>query len=1209
MMDLGLAHGIRLRFEDGLLDAILLDLHRKPKITVREELLGGDVRPEALAPARIEGTVAQQDLGIGRRELEISESRNGRVVATLSQRFELRTPIEWRLKLGTAGKLDQKNVTFDLPDKVSMTVQTAAPYVLEPGGLRVSLPAGSTEITLTVTSQPVFAVSETIIVCRPDQMREAAIVASCLPARHFIPILGIDLPPMTKQDYIAQYNKFSQSQDDMMSQVGGTIGRKELSSADKASKLRLLSIVLDMQEQRSSLTPYRSWAKRNLMLSSLISELGVKRAIFLHKFMPDELVAIDPGPEARRMVNGEEKVTEEQSQMFEGIPEKLDLSGTSLSELSSDAWRLLHGDDSSPEQTIEVSADSTENYLAALFVALKTGSALRAVEKPAASVQTNLGNLQANTEEAVLVEDTGDVTALLGVLYAHHRSARLVITPRPDVELVKHVVSEHQRKVVAAARAAVDDACGPDFDFASALHRYLSKDGHDPHADVVAAVTAQVPLDAINEVNGSRLTAFTTGLPYSFVHTSEADWANKPIGHVAGDADLLILNEIYSAGLERPAGAFSLIYDPGFFKKSETGEVMRSVGKHFTHPILLSGEDANQMTLMRYPEALPVELIFFNTHGSDNQIVLAHHALSSSLIVQWLRLDHRPIVFNNSCQSWTGVGQEFVRVGARGYIGTLWSIPSDLAADFARMVIERLTLKEELACEAILNTGLSDIIERSYIYAGTANGRLDQWRDRATPLSETALRECALLAGAIDVSHGDLVDLVNRPLRREIHALRILAEGTPYEWSLLNADAMVYELSLMVQQDLPNPKDVEAAFVLADKIDKVLERSDGPQEQIARRSADRFSLTGGLYQRFNAWPEALRDYGRSIAYGDACRNRANLLIQMASISMLQGKREEALKLAQSSYDEFKDKQNRSGLMVALGLLGQLNKRLGRLDDAMIQVKEGYMLAVELQNRDEQSVFKLDESFIHELNGDIDAAIAAAAKALELSRINRNDSGELSAVGKLGVLYRQKGDLEAALRYAVEGLAQSERLAIPKETGTFHLDIAFVLAEKGHYTEALPHYREAVMILGNVGSWELGDGALAALAHCAHQIDDVEALWLVAIWGSQFCEMLEQHQWVSTIPIVVIALKRAIQLSSPEALHNGMQKLASITLSDKPQEQPNQMRFLGSITFLFWKWIENGDHAEVVELARHLDNQTGGQLELEQFVAVPFGGRT
>jgi tetratricopeptide (TPR) repeat protein len=1202
-MDFGPAHGIRLRFEGGLLDAILLDLHRKPKLTVREELLDADVRPEALAPTEVGATVVRQDLGMGMRELELSESRDGRVTATLRQRFELRAPMGWRLTLDTSGRRDQQHILFDLPDKVSITVQTAAPYILESDGIRVSLPEGSSEITLDVTSEQVFAVGETIIVCRPDQMREAAIVASCLPSRHFTPILAIDPPPMAKLDYISQYNKYRQSRDGMMSQLGGTIGFAESYSVDETSQLRLLNTALDAQERRSSLTLYRSWAKRNLMISSLISSLGIERAIFLHNFTPDELIAMDPGPAARRIANDATDSPEQQFQMFEKIPVKLYLSGIGLTDINSAAWRLLHGQDSTPEHIIEVPVDDTASYIPALFVALRTGAALRAVENPTSPVQAICDELNSNAEEAVLVEDTGDVTALLGAMYAYHRSARLVVTPRPDIEPVERVVAEHQRKVVSAAQAIQNDAKSSDF--SAALQSHLSQDGRDPHADVAAAVTAQVPLTAINEVGGRRLTAFTIGLPYSFVHTDEANWADKPIGHVTGDADLLILNEIYSAGLERPAGAFSLIFDPGFFRVSETKNIMRSVGEHFTHPILLSGSDANLLTLIRLPQALPVELIFFNTHGSDDEIVLAQGPLSSSDIVQVIQLSHRPIVFNNSCQSWTGVGRQFVRVGARGYIGTLWSIPSDLAADFARIVVDRLTAKEELVCEAILNTALSGIIERSYIYVGTANGRLDQWRDRATSLAETALLECALLASITT----DNDPLTEAPLRREIHALRSRAEGTPHEWTLLHADAMLSELSLLIKQELHDKSDIEAALALASQIDQILQRSNSLPDQINRRSADRFAATGTLYQRFNAWPEALRDFERSISYGDACRERSNLLIQMATLTMYQGKPKEALRLAQSACDEFKDKQNRSGLMVALGLLGQLSRRFGRFDDAMDHAREGYALAVELENLDEQATFKLDESFIHETTGNLDAAVAAATKAVELFRIHRNDRGELAAVGRLGACYLQKGDLEAALRSARQGLEQAERLAVLKETASFHVDIARVLTEKELHQEALPHYREAVIILGNVGSWELGGASIVRLAECAYQINDAETLWLVAIWGSQFCEKLEQHQLAQVIPpIVVRALKKAIELSSPETTQDHMQRLAAVTMSDKPEEQPEQMRFLGAVVFLCWTWLGGGSHTEAVDFARYLDNQTDTVFELEEFVSVPHSRR-
>ena len=1200
-MDFGPSHGIRLRFEDGLLDAVLLDLHRKPKLTLREELLGTGIQLGALAAPEVGAAVVTHDLGLGVRELELSESRNGEVTATLKQRFALRAPMSWRLRLNAEGKSSQQQTTFDLPNKLRISVETTAPFVLKRDGMRVDLPEGRSEVELAITSKPVFSCGDTIIVCRPDQMREAAIVASCLPARDFTPIIAIDPPPMEKSDYISHYKDFARSQDVMMSQVGGALGRTEINSAGTISKLRLWNDIITMKERRSSLTSYRSWFKRNLMISSLISGLRIERAIFLHHFTADELVTVDPGPLSRAVSLDDINADQPPVQMFDGLSVELDLCGVELPELTSAAWRLLREQqDSTPEHTIEVSINDTRSYIVALFIALRTGAALCAVNNPKSPIQELFAEVNPDAEEAVLVEDTGDVTALLGALYANHRSARLVVMPRPDLESVQRAVAEHQQKIIEAARVIRDNK--EIVEFAEALQHYLSEGGKDPYADVEATVTAQVPPAVIAEVGDRRLSAFTRGLPYSFVHTSEASWAKKPIGHVTGDADLLILNELYSVGLQRAAGTFSLVFDPGFFRKSETGNVMQSVGEHFTHPILLSGPDANLLTLMQLSHRLPVELIFFNTHGSDDEIILAQGSLSSSLIVQWLQLDQRPIIFNNSCQSWTGVGREFIRVGARGYIGTLWSIPSDLAADYARIVVDRLTVKEEPASKAILNTGLSSVIERSYIYVGTANGRLDQWRDRTTPLGETALIECALLAGAIPRNNQAEI---TRPLRQEIHNLRGLVEGTPHEWTILHADALLSELSLIVGQDLPDKNDIEAAFALARQIDEVLERSVAPTEQINQRLADRFAETGRLYQRFNAWPEALTDYDRSTSYGDACTQRPNLLIQMATISMHQGKQVEALRLARSAYEEFKDKQDRGGRMMALGLLGQLSKRLGRLEDAMNQAREGYALAVQLEDLNEQGTFKLDESFIHELKGDLDAAIGAATKAVELFRINHNDIAELSAVGRLGACYLQKGDLESAERFASLGLAQAQRLAIPKEIGSFHLDIAEILTLRDRHAEALPHYREGVMVLGNTGAWELGGSAIAHLAACGYQLNDAGTLWLVAIWGGQFCEQLGDEHWPALMQVVVTALKKAIEIGSPAESSPHFQRLIELTMSKSPEEQPTQMRLLGSIVYLLLRWLMGESHLESADIARHLDNQTNGVFHLEDFIRVPY----
>ena len=51
-----------------------------------------------------------------------------------------------------------------------------------------------------------------------------------------------------------------------------------------------------------------------------------------------------------------------------------------------------------------------------------------------------------------------------------------------------------------------------------------------------------------------------------------------------------------------------------------------------------------------------------------------------------------PVIFNNSCWSWTGVSESFLVGGVRGYIGTLWNIGNDEATETARLFYNNLFL-------------------------------------------------------------------------------------------------------------------------------------------------------------------------------------------------------------------------------------------------------------------------------------------------------------------------------------------------------------------------------------------------------------------------------------------------------------------------------------------------------------------------------------
>jgi tetratricopeptide (TPR) repeat protein len=1048
-------------------------------------------------------------------------------------------------------------------------------------------------------------VGDTVVVCRPDQVREAAIVVSCLPADRLTPVVTVEPPPMSEAEYITLFELRREAQDSLQGHIGTPLGSAEAYSGGQESKQRLAAEHAMNWELAQAVAPYRSWLKRNERIKSLLKGLGIQRAVLLDDFASEELNALDPAlsaeyNRAHAALAGEEYVPDRTQGMLDEVPFQLHVPCADLVGLTSSAWRLLRDPNVAPERMIEVPADDRAGYVAALFTALHTGAVLHAVDAPSAESGPAFSTVNLDAEEAVLVENTGHPDSLLGAIYAHHRRARLVITPEPDLEAVQSAVAEQQHRVTAAARSIGEGTRGTAF--ADVLWRMLSEGGRNPFAVLEAAVTAQVPATAIAEVGERRLTAFTIGLPYSFVRTETADWSRKPIGHMAADATLIILNELYgAAAAPQSEASFTLVFDPGFFRGAETDDVMRTVGAHVTHPILLSGPAATWDALF-LPDHLPVELIFFNTHGSDDAIVLGDVPLHNWRIPQYVTLRHRPLVFNNSCQSWTGVGREFVRSGARGYIGTLWAVPSDLAADFARVVVDRLTAQEMTACEAIVDTGLRAGIERSYLYVGTAAGRLDQSLGRALTSGETALAACAMLADAASGS----VSEVARVLLREITLLRRAAEGTPHQHTAAYVDALLCELGMLISPDRVGDRALESE--VTEWIDASLHLLDLPSEEVDSRWATRFSLTAHLHLARDEWAAALADLGRSVSYGAACEDRANLLLTMASIHMRLGDWEQAQHVARSSHDLCEEQQDTSGEMRAIGVLGQLCKRDERHGEAMAYAEEGYALAVTLHDRKEQGIFKLDQCSLHRIQGDIDAAIAAATRALELFRVDHDERSELAALGQLGRCHLHKGDLAAAEQYVVQGLAQARSLGVSSEVVSFASDLGELLVLREQHADALGYYCEAAAVAVETGYWDLGTRVLAELVECASRLGDAKTLWSAAVWGSRICRGAPDERLRSEVlPVCVEALKNALRTGSAVSTAQGITDVFPVAVLDSHAESSPYGQFLSNVVLLLDKWVTDAETDQLGAFARELDAQSGGVLGLAEFVANPYTG--
>ncbi|HEX3761176.1 MAG TPA: hypothetical protein VHW23_20920 [Kofleriaceae bacterium] len=334
-----------------------------------------------------------------------------------------------------------------------------------------------------------------------------------------------------------------------------------------------------------------------------------------------------------------------------------------------------------------------------------------------------------NPRNRVKPTDLSGVTAALDAYQREQQAASKALAyvshHREQAKSIPELAPS-ERHALEQQGASLDEAPSEEFKirtFLDAVRNYLFRDWHAAAlSEIVAAVSAAVTDDAVRDVGQLPLTAFTTGLPYSFVCKLGADWADKPIGHVAEDASLLVMSELFQRARRRPPLGFNLVFDPGFFRTKETEVVEGVLRQHHAHSLVLKGDAASLGALTVLPATLPAENIFFNTHGSDSAILLTDISLAAHLIVQWIDLYSSPFVFNNSCLSWVGVGREFVRVGARGYVGTLWSVDASAAADFAEAAMARAVNGEPYA-HALCQTGVAASTSRAYLYVGLVDAK------------------------------------------------------------------------------------------------------------------------------------------------------------------------------------------------------------------------------------------------------------------------------------------------------------------------------------------------------------------------------------------------------------------------------------------------------------------------------------------------------
>lgn len=928
------------------------------------------------------------------------------------------------------------------------------------------------------------------VVCRHDQLVHGALVLSCLPPGQ--PVLLLVQPPQPHDhaEYRHRFAIFRDHFDRRNELIGGGIG---WAAAGPEGRQRLIGLQAAVDGALRELGPYRSWHAHQRSLRRLAQRLAPSQALLLSEDVGDFLTLHATSRES----------------LQDGTTESLLPEATPVHQLTvadpadpeswlQAAWQHLRGTAPLPTAREEFTTGDLASCLCALRRSLASGLPLRQVPAAhGARPGVHHAALRKGVAEVVLLEAEAEADLLLGVLHAGRQGAGVVAYPRLDtaridaalaaVDEARAVASQHAQTLLGAGLGPQGPAAPDRPKFIGDLLDWVRAQRTGALDAVAQAVSDALPREVSALVGKAAVTVLTSGVPYRFVRHGLKNWADKSIGHVVGDRALLLLGALHPRP-PPPMATFDMLFDPGFFDDTdETRHVINALSSRRSYALVLQGEVGSSDALLNLSAELPVELLYFNTHGSREGILLSDQAVPSYKLSQWLTLPSGPVVFNSSCLSWQGVGTQFVRCGASGYIGTLWSVSAPDAADLARVALQRMVHDGAACSSALCDTGVDEATSMAYLFVGTATQRLQAAEQAPVPPAERARSHAQSLLGSARrrlASHGQL--------RSDDHRRAMVM------WLLQQADHMVDDVLLLdagstdtfellldriaVWSDLPAPEsDARLATLLDDAEQRlaVLGKAAPMAWRLASQRAMWMENRGQL-------GEALELLRAIDLPGDADTNEAAFLEQRrCDLFKKTNQPQEAHASAQRALDINRRLagDNRIGIMASLGHLVQTTLRLpGREDEAMASAREGLALAQDLHHASEQVIFALDMARIEHIRGRPDEGVPHARGALALARRSFDNLGELSSVGTLCNLLIATGQFDEALKLVELGLQESAKLKRWTSVGDYLNNAAEIAERQDRPADSFAARLQAAQLFATHGPHE----RLQALFAWAHE---------------------------------------------------------------------------------------------------------------------------
>lgn len=953
------------------------------------------------------------------------------------------------------------------------------------------------------------------VLCRPDQLFEAATVLSCGPPGLLVPLIVATPPPETELQYGATYDQFIALHNQRREWMGRlALGRVESLEEAREFQKRLVDSQDSQKLLQGRLDPYRMWFEQRRRVEDIVKGLKVKSVLSLASIPEAELRPLATGGKMRArgersdILSGASVVRWTATMCRDDRCLARHLCIHSLSGLVAIAWQFFQPSVPLPEERLDLSGDGIVELFPGLLTALRKHVPIRVSHStfvPTKSVA--FAATPAHPErEAIVIEAESDASFLVAVQYAFRYGANLASIAKPDHTPIKEALArmEALQQSLAAndTKRARHKGFVPLWEGALSLVTRLR---HPPLQEIHDSVRDAVPRELVSYVGSSPLTAVTAGTPYHLLRRGFVDWRHKPIGHVTGDVYQVLLRDLY-LGPRPDAPSFDLLFDAGFFP-AETKGVAQALEGRVAWPLELSGINCNPDTLSKLCTLIAVELLYLNSHGTESGVVMMGEPVDRIRLGQAMQLPQfmRTIVFNNSCVSWEGMKNEFVRCGAGAYIGTLWSVGADEAASYAARVLTGIIGDRMPVAAALAAERSHEVSCMAYLMVGSIQAGLTKASTAPAPAVRLTNLDRAreLLLAALEVAkessyHFDpgSTALVQSLLAQAEILEGIISISTHRDDAQRLAELIIAKVTLLLRLEADGFEqkcraELERALAVVDATKEVSPSDLDPDtvDWHPKASVQLIQLLARLEAAVGNTDAVKRHY---VTLSDTPMGNpgyAGLYAEMSTFYKKQNDRDLALEYATRSLraaEANEDPVTRAvDTTFSLGHLVQARIRMGELDAAKADAIRGIQLGKEIGRLDEEFEFTADVARI-----DLRLGLwAEAKKAIEscesLALRASNPAMDLSAIGMRVELDIALENWVEAAQGAAWGISKSERLQRWESAGDFHMNLVTVFESRNIRAEAREHAQFAQVNYRKCGHRPKESLALAAVHRLTH----------------------------------------------------------------------------------------------------------------------------